>query len=70
MSIINDINDIQHIKGGILMADETVKVLIRFPQNTLDQVEEYRHINRISSRHQAILELIEKGLVAPSGEVK
>lgn len=52
------------------MADETIKVLIRFPQDTLDQVEEYRHVNRISSRHQAILELIQKGLIVPSGEVE
>lgn len=50
------------------MAEETTKVLIRFPQELLDQVEEYRHINRISSRHQAILELIEKGLASSTGK--
>lgn len=44
------------------MTDETTKVLIRFPKETLDQVEEYRHENRISSRHQAILDLIQIGL--------
>lgn len=49
------------------MDDETTKVLIRFPQEILNQVEEYRHENRIASRHQAILQLIQKGLVAPSG---
>lgn len=42
------------------MADETTKVLVRFPPELLHLVEEYRHENRISSRHQAILEIIEK----------
>lgn len=40
----------------------TTKVLIRFPEKLLEKVEDYRHENRISSRHQAILDLIEKGL--------
>lgn len=52
------------------MADETTKVLIRFPKETLDDVEEYRHVNRISSRHQAILELIQKGLAVSKSDEK
>lgn len=44
------------------MSDSTIKVLIRFPEDLLEQVEEFRHKNRIASRHQAILDLISKGL--------
>lgn len=44
------------------MSESNTKVLIRFPDDLLEQVEEYRHENRIASRHQAILDLIIKGL--------
>lgn len=50
------------------MKEETTNVLVRFPPDLLHLVEEYRHQNRISSRHQAILEIIEKGVRPEKGE--
>lgn len=50
------------------MDDDRTKVLIRFPDDILAKVEDYRHDNRIASRHQAILDLIEKGLEKEAAE--
>lgn len=44
------------------MTKSNTNVLIRFPDELLEQVEEYRHEKRVPSRHQAILDLILKGL--------
>lgn len=50
------------------MEEKTTKVLVRFPEALLTKVEDYRHDNRIASRHQAILDLIEKGLKKEASE--
>lgn len=41
---------------------ELTKILIRFPEDLLEEIETYRFENRVTNRTQAILDLIKKGL--------
>lgn len=42
--------------------DENKPILVNFPNELLERVEDYQFSHRKSSRTKAILELIEKGL--------
>lgn len=42
--------------------EKYTSVLVNFPAHVLEQVEDYWHKNRLRSRTQGIIELVEKGL--------
>ncbi|PZX07891.1 hypothetical protein C7437_1011013 [Psychrobacillus insolitus] len=44
------------------MNNEIKKILVGFPEELLEQIENFRFENRINNRTQAILDLIKKGL--------
>lgn len=41
---------------------KNTQILVTFPNDILEKIEDYRFSNRIGNRTKAILELIEKGL--------
>lgn len=42
--------------------DKNTQVLVTFPNEVLEQIENYWHDNRLKNRNEAIRELIQKGL--------
>lgn len=42
--------------------DENKQILVTFPDELVDQIENYWHDNKLKSRSEAIRELVKKGL--------
>lgn len=42
--------------------DKNKQILITFPNELLEEVEEYWHDNKLKNRSEAVRELVEKGL--------
>lgn len=60
-----------NIGGGDFVAvdkDKNTQILVTFPNNLLEQIDQYWHDKRIMNRNEAIRQLIAAGLKAEAQE--